>query len=173
MKLDEVSENYDGAARYYDRLTDIVFGRILKLEKYRSHTINLLGDISGATVLDVGCGTGRNFPLLVERVGKQGKIIGVDYSEGMLEQAQRRIRTEGWRNIELICDDAARLDRVTELVDAVTAIWCLGIVYDLEAALNRIAELMRSGARCAIMDLSLIHISEPTNQRGSRMPSSA
>ena len=68
MKLDEVSENYDGAARYYDRLTDIVFGRIPKLEKYRSHTINLLGDISGATVLDVGCGTGRNFPLLVERV---------------------------------------------------------------------------------------------------------
>ena len=152
MKLDEVSENYDGAARYYDRLTDIVFGRILKLEKYRSHTINLLGDISGATVLDVGCGTGRNFPLLVERVGKQGKIIGVDYSEGMLEQAQRRIRTEGWRNIELICDDAARLDRVTELVDAVTAIWCLGIVYDLEASLNRIEDLMRPGGRFATMD---------------------
>ena len=152
MKLHEVSENYDSAARYYDRLTDIVFGRILKLEKYRGHTIDLLGDLDGATVLDVGCGTGRNFPLLVERVGKQGKIIGVDYSEGMLEQAQRRIQTEGWCNIELIRDDAARLDGVTEPVDAATAIWCLGIVYDLEAALNRIAELMRSGARCAIMD---------------------
>jgi len=54
MKLREVSQNYDSAARYYDRLTDIVFGHILKLEKYRSHTIELLGDLDGAIVLDVG-----------------------------------------------------------------------------------------------------------------------
>jgi len=152
MKLREVSQNYDSAARYYDRLTDIVFGRILKLEKYRSHTIDLLGDLNGAIVLDVGCGTGRNFPLLVERVGERGKIIGVDYSEGMLEQARRRIQAEGWRNIELLRGDAVRLDGVSGPVDAVTAIWCLGIVYDLEAALNRIVDLMRPGGSLSIMD---------------------
>jgi ubiquinone/menaquinone biosynthesis C-methylase UbiE len=152
MKLSEVSKNYDGAAQYYDRLTDIVFGRILRLERYRSHTINLLGDLDGATVLDVGCGTGRNFPLLVEKVGKRGKIIGIDYSEGMLEQARRRIQAQGWRNIELFRDDAARLDCVSEPVDAVTAMWCLGIVYDLEAALDRAVDLLRPGGRLSIMD---------------------
>ena len=108
MKLSEVSQNYNSAARYYDRLTDIVFGHILGLEKYRSYTIDLLGDLDGATVLDLGCGTGRNFSLLVERVGERGNIIGVDYSEGMLEQARRRIQAKGWRNIELVRGDGAR-----------------------------------------------------------------
>ncbi|WP_319548463.1 methyltransferase domain-containing protein [Desulfogranum marinum] len=78
MQLSDVSKKYNGAARYYDRLTDIVFGRILGLEQYRHHAIDFLGNLEGATVLDVGCGTGRNFPLLVERVGEHGNIIGVD-----------------------------------------------------------------------------------------------
>lgn len=152
MQLHEVSKNYDGAARYYDRLTDLVFGRILRLEKYRSQAIDLLGDLDGACVLDVGCGTGRNFPLLVERIGRHGRIIGVDYSRGMLEQARRRIQAEGWSNIELVHGDATRLDEIAGPVDAVIAVWCLGIVYDLEAALNRIVDLMRPGASIAIVD---------------------
>jgi len=128
MQLNEVSQNYDNAARYYDRLTDLAFGRILGLEKYRRHTIDLLGDLDGATVLDIGCGTGLNFSLLVERVGERGKVIGVEYSAGMLEQARRRMQAdEGWRNIELVRGDAARLDGVSGPVDAVTAIWVLDI----------------------------------------------
>ncbi len=75
MRLSNVSKNYDGVARYYDRLTDILFGRILRFERYRSHTIDLLGNLDGATVLDVGCGTGRNFPLLVKKVGERGKLL--------------------------------------------------------------------------------------------------
>ena len=152
MKLNEVTQNYDGAARYYDRLTDIVFGRVLGLERYRGHTIDLLGNLDGATVLDVGCGTGRNFPLLTERVGERGKIVGVDYSEGMLEQARRRIKSKGWRNVVLIQGDAVRLDGVSEPVDAVTSMWCLGIVYDLEAALGRAVDLLRPGGSLSIMD---------------------
>jgi len=70
----------------------------------------------------------------------------------MLGQARRRIQAKGWRNIELVRDDAARLDGVSGPVDAVTAIWCLGIVYDLEAALNRIMDLMRPGGSLSIMD---------------------
>jgi ubiquinone/menaquinone biosynthesis C-methylase UbiE len=152
MQLHEVSRNYDSAARYYDQLTDIVFGHMLKLERHRRHTIDLLGDLDGSIVLDVGCGTGRNFPLLVERVGVHGRIIGVDYSEGMLEQSRRRIKAEGWSNIELIRGDAANLKAVSGPIDAVTAIWCLGIVYDLEAALNRIVDLVRPGGSFSIMD---------------------
>lgn len=152
MRLSEVSQNYNGAARYYDRLTDIVFGRILKIEKYRRHTIELLGNLDGATVLDVGCGTGRNFPLLVERVGERGDIIGVDYSEGMLEQARRHIQTKGWRNIKLVRSDAARLDGVSGPVDAVTSIWVLGIVHDIETALDRVLNLLRPGGSLSIMD---------------------
>jgi ubiquinone/menaquinone biosynthesis C-methylase UbiE len=152
MQLEEVPLNYDRAARWYDRLTDIVFGSILGLENYRERAIDLLGSLAGATVLDVGCGTGRNFPLLVQRVGEHGRIIGLDYSEGMLEQARRRSKAHGWRNVELVRGDAATLDGIPEPVDAVISVWCYGIVYDLEAALNRAIDVLRPGGRIAIMD---------------------
>lgn len=152
MRLEEVPLNYDRAARWYDRLTDIVFGRILGLEKYRERTIDLLGDLRGSTVLDVGCGTGRNFPLLVPRLGEHGRIIALDYSEGMLEQARRRVEARGWRNVELVRGDAAKLEGVPEPVDAVVSVWCYGIVYDLEAALSRAVDVLRPGGRIAIMD---------------------
>jgi ubiquinone/menaquinone biosynthesis C-methylase UbiE len=152
MKLSEVPRNYDRASTYYDSLTEVVFGRILGLEKYRKDTIERLGTIEGAIVLDVGCGTGRNFPLLLPRIGNEGRLIGLDFSAGMLAQARRRVENEGWHNVDLVRGDAAKLEAISEPVDAVISIWCYGIVYDLEAALNRVIDLLRPGGRIAIMD---------------------
>ncbi len=45
---------------------------------------------SGNTVVDLGCGTGVNFPMLAAAVGETGHIVGVDLSAGMLAQARRR-----------------------------------------------------------------------------------
>lgn len=152
MKLTEVSRNYDRAARYYDPLTDIIFGWLLGLETYRSQTLDLLGDLGGASVLDIGCGTGRNFRLLQDRIGDSGRIVAVDYSEGMLEKSRNRIQVEGWKNIELVRGDAVKLEAISGPFDAVTSAWCLGIVYDLEAALHRAVDLLRPGGRLSIMD---------------------
>lgn len=154
MKLSEVRTNYDRAAKYYDALTDLVCDWILGLEKYREQTIDTLAELRGATVVDVGCGTGRSFSLLVSRVGQGGRIIGADYSAGMLEQARKRVRDQGWQNVELVCTDAAKLEGVPENVDAVISIWCYGIVDDLDAALRRAIELLRPGGRMAIMDFT-------------------
>jgi len=152
MKRNAVSRNYDGAATYYDRLTDLVFGRLLGVERYRSRTIGLLGDLRGAYVLDIGCGTGRNFKLLRDRIGDRGTIVGVDLSAGMLARARERIESEGLNHNHLIRGDAARLDMLEGPFDAVTSMWCLGIVYDLEAALHRALDLLRPGGRIAVMD---------------------
>ena len=39
------------------------------------------------TVLDIACGTGLNFPYLLEAVGDRGEVIAVDIAPGMLERA--------------------------------------------------------------------------------------
>lgn len=154
MRLNEVSRNYNRAAKHYDRLTDIVFGRALGLEQQRAHLVDLLGDLDGATVLDVGCGTGRNLPLLVPRVGDRGRIVGIDYSEGMLERARSRVDSEGWKNVEIRRGDAVKLEGVPQPVDALVSAWCYGIVYDLDAALERALAVLRPGGRIAIMDFA-------------------
>ncbi len=154
MRLGEVTSNYDRVSKHYDRLTDIAFGRILGIEKHRERTVDLLGNVAGATVLDVGCGTGRNFPFLVSRVGARGRIIGVDYSQGMLDQARRRAQARGWDNVDLHRGDAVKLEDIPGPVDAVISVWCYGIVYDLEAALDRAIEILRPGGNFAIMDFS-------------------
>jgi ubiquinone/menaquinone biosynthesis C-methylase UbiE len=53
-------------------------------------------------VLDIACGTGANFPLLVERVGPAGRVVGVDLSPDMLAVAAERVRRMGSDNVTLI-----------------------------------------------------------------------
>lgn len=152
MQLDDVQRNYGSAAVYYDRATDLVFHRLLGLYRWRRRLIARLDLSSGATVLDVGCGTGNNFPLIQQSVGAHGRIIGVDYSSGMLERARDRCCRAGWSNVTLLQDDSARLEKVSDEVDATVSAWCLGIVHDLAEALCRITEVTRPGGRIAIMD---------------------
>lgn len=70
----------------------------------------------------------------------------------MLRQAHALVRRHHWTNVELVRSDAATLDGAPEHVDAVVSVWCLGIVHDIEAALERAIDLLRPGGRIAIMD---------------------
>ena len=47
-------------------------------------------------VLDLGCGTGDLALGVAKRLGKQGEVVGLDFSENMLKVAQRRFDTSGY-----------------------------------------------------------------------------
>jgi trans-aconitate methyltransferase len=91
MQLTDVVRNYDWAAPRYHRWADLVCQHVLRVEKYRQKTLDLLGLPERATALDIGCGTGRNFPILVPRVGAAGRVIGLECSKGILAQARKRV----------------------------------------------------------------------------------
>jgi demethylmenaquinone methyltransferase/2-methoxy-6-polyprenyl-1,4-benzoquinol methylase len=73
-----------------------------RTEENRRRTLALLQLTSGEIVIDAGCGTGLAFPIIEEAIGPSGKIIGIDQSLEMLNEAGRRVEREGWRNVSLI-----------------------------------------------------------------------
>jgi len=64
---------------------------------------------ASATVLDLGCGAGLDTLIAAQRVGPQGKVIGVDFSEAMLARARRSVSEAGLINVELRHADAEAL----------------------------------------------------------------
>lgn len=92
------AENYDLAVKLYRLLG-------LKIGKYRKMTVGALELSKGDTVVELGCGTGLNFPLILDVIGPEGKLIGVDITDKMLDQARIRVKENGWNNVELIQSD--------------------------------------------------------------------
>jgi ubiquinone/menaquinone biosynthesis C-methylase UbiE len=56
----------------------------------------------GATVIDVGCGSGLSFEVLQQRVGPDGTIVGIDAAPDMLDLARRLVAERGWGNVVLV-----------------------------------------------------------------------
>lgn len=53
--------------------------------------------LEGCTVLDLGCGTGRDVYIAAALVGKEGKVIGVDMNDDQLTIDKEKVFREIWR----------------------------------------------------------------------------
>ncbi len=85
---DAVRNLYDRVAPAYD-VAAWMF-RPLGARRLQDQAVDLLDLHPGDTVVDLGCGTGVNLPILAKAVGERGRVIGVDVSARMLAQARRR-----------------------------------------------------------------------------------
>ena len=82
----------------------------------------------GDRVIDAATGTGFAARAIAQRVGPDGRIVAVDVSPGMLEQARAAAAAAGLENIDLLCDDATNLPSVeSSSIDAV--ICAAGLLY--------------------------------------------
>jgi demethylmenaquinone methyltransferase/2-methoxy-6-polyprenyl-1,4-benzoquinol methylase len=104
---EEVNEVYHRRARFYDWSVNAYYLIGFRWWAYRRSAIAALGLQPGATVVEMGCGTGLNFRLLQESIGLSGRLIGVDLSTDMLQQARQRVAAKGWSNVELVQARAA------------------------------------------------------------------
>ncbi len=144
--------HYDVISLPYEFITEKLHGG------HRVEAVDLLRLEAGQTVLDVPCGTGANFPLLHERVGATGRILGSDYSPGMLARARAKVARAGWDNVGLVEADARTLTPEvlgTTTVDAVICMLGLSVVPDWEIAFDRMYDVLEPGGRIVVMDLYL------------------
>jgi ubiquinone/menaquinone biosynthesis C-methylase UbiE len=144
------TRRYDRLARAYRTLEPLY----LVFPPARRRAVAALGLKPGDTVLEIGAGTGRNLPYLLERVGPSGTVLALDASAGMLAEARRLVERRGWRNVELLQQDAGRLEVDREL-DAVLFSLSYSALPEPRAALERAWERLRPGGRVVVMDAGL------------------
>lgn len=114
----------------------------------RRRTIARLALKPGDFVLDAGCGTGLSFPLLLDAIGADGAVIGVEQSPDMLALARRRVAAAGWNNVTLI-EAAAEAVVLPRVVDALLFNYTHDVIRS-PAALDNLFRQAAAGARVAV-----------------------
>lgn len=107
----------------------------------RRRAVEAMGVGRGARVLEVACGTGRNFSYVEDAIGPEGTLVGLDYSQEMLDAARGAVARHRWSNIRLVHGDAAELDVGSEPFDGVLC------VLGFSAMPGHLAALQRAGLR--------------------------
>ena len=119
----------------------------------RQKAVELLDLKEGDRVLDVGCGPGGSFPYLVRAVGQSGQVVGVEISPEITINARRRIKKNGWRNVEVI-EAAAQDVHLTGTFDGLF-MFAAADVYASEEALGNVFPHLNEKARVAAFGAKL------------------
>jgi arsenite methyltransferase len=105
----------------------------------------------GERILDAGCGPGFYTRELLDQVGPDGSLMGVDRSPQMLAVA--RSRCEGHPNVTFKEGDVTKLPVESEGFDRAVSVQVLEYVEDLGAALSEMHRALRPGGRAVIWDV--------------------
>jgi len=137
--------NYDWSANLYYLIGFREF-------KYRKLAIQQLQLHPGDTVVEIGCGTGLNFPLLAGAVGSEGRVIGVDLTDKMLAMARARVTKNNLTNVELVHMDATEYS-FPDRVNGIISTFAITLIPGYEEIVRRGAEALAPQGRMVIADL--------------------
>ncbi len=139
---EKVRRSYDRIARVYD----LIEGRAEKsrLGKWRRV---LWSRVEGKKILEVGAGTGTNFPYYPEGT----EITAIDLSEGMLWHAREKVAQRGLK-IDLRQMDVQHLDFADNTFDSVVASFVFCAVPDPVQGLREVRRVLKPGAKLVMLE---------------------
>src|SRR5690242_13321701 len=148
---DEVRGMFDRIAGVYDLMTSAMTAGMH--HQWRQRAVDRAEVEPGSDALDVCCGTGDLALELRRRIGPDGRVVGCDFSEPMLELARRKSGEEGLP-VEFGWADALELPYGDAGFDAVTIGFGARNLANLGRGLSEMGRVLRPGGRLVILEIT-------------------
>jgi demethylmenaquinone methyltransferase/2-methoxy-6-polyprenyl-1,4-benzoquinol methylase len=139
---------FDRIAGLYDRMNSVMTAGLH--HEWRRRAADLADLSPGGRALDVATGTGDLALELATRVAPGGEVVGVDFSEKMLELA----RTKAGARVRFESGNALALDYADDEFDAATVGFGARNFSDLDRGLAEMARVVRPGGRVVVLEIT-------------------
>jgi len=140
----KAATTYNAAADHFDD------GPLAFWDRYGTRTVERLALPRGATVLDVGCGSGASALPAAVAVGPDGRVVGIDLAERLLALARAKAARRNLGNVEFHIGDMERPEFPDASFDAVVCVFAIFFVADMARQVRTLWRLVRPGGRLAI-----------------------
>jgi demethylmenaquinone methyltransferase/2-methoxy-6-polyprenyl-1,4-benzoquinol methylase len=145
------ASTYDALSRWYDLLANASEG------PHRRLGLRMLDVQPGETALELGYGTGHALVELSRTVGPKGRVVGVDLSQGMAQEASMRLRRADLvAPVTTVIGDAARPPLRSNCVDVVFMSFTLELFPDetMDLVLRQCRRVLRPEGRLGVVSLA-------------------
>jgi ubiquinone/menaquinone biosynthesis methyltransferase len=142
---------FDRIAGRYDLMNSVMSAGLH--HRWRARAVELARVGRGGRALDVCCGTGDLALALRQAVGPGGEVVGLDFSEAMLDEAHAKSFERG-AEVEWIQGNALELPFESASFDVATVGFGIRNVVDLPRALAEMRRVVRPGGRVVVLEIT-------------------
>ncbi|MBC2577038.1 methyltransferase domain-containing protein [Peptostreptococcus russellii] len=110
---------------------------------------------SGEIVVDLGCGKGMDVFIASKKVGKNGKVIGIDMTMDMISEARELASKNNYKNVEFRLGEIEHLPIADNTANLVISNCVINLSIDKQGVYNDIYRILKPGGRISISDITL------------------